>query len=137
MPHSKPSYRKFMAGQACYDLALAVYDVTRSWPSDERFGLTSQVRRAAFSSAANTAEGAAKRGSRELRRYVDISLGSLGELEFALHFARDCGVLKAEDWVRIEPLLERAGSLTGALARRLRVTITNQLPSRRSAQPRF
>ena len=78
------------------------------------------MRRAAFSSAANIAEGAAKRGSKELRRYVDISLGSLSELEFALHFAKDSGILSGNDWARLEPLLTRAGNLTGGLARALR-----------------
>ncbi|PYO62354.1 MAG: hypothetical protein DMD70_05625 [Gemmatimonadetes bacterium] len=58
-------YERFTAWKACHELALAVYRATRSFPKEELFGLTSQMRRAAFSAAANIAEGSAKRGSAE------------------------------------------------------------------------
>ena len=120
MSDLQPGFRRFTAGEACYELALVVYEVTKRWPAEERYGLTSQVRRAAFSSVANIVEGAAKKGPKEFRRYLDISLGSLGELELGLWFARDCGILNPEDWNRLLPLLVRAGQLTGGLARSLR-----------------
>ena len=58
----------------------------------ERFGLVSQVRRTAISIPANIAEGAAKTGPREFRRFLDISLGSFSELTYLLLFARDRGL---------------------------------------------
>jgi four helix bundle protein len=73
------------------------------------YGLTSQTRRAAFSVVANISEGSAKRGRRELRRYLDITLGSLAELTCALRLARDLGIMSVEAWERLERLRNHAG----------------------------
>jgi len=141
MADSQPTFRRFDAAEACYELALAVFQVTKSWPVEERFGLTSQVRRAAFSSVANIVEGAAKKGPKEFRRYLDISLGSLSELELGLSFSKDCGILNIADWERLSPLLARAGQLTGGLARAMRrkAELSSRQsvlgPRRRTAEP--
>jgi four helix bundle protein len=73
-------YEKFEAWQVAHELALEIYRVTDKWPKEERFGLTIQLRRAALSAPTNIAEGAAKRGNREFRRFLDIALGSLSEV---------------------------------------------------------
>ncbi len=86
---------RLTAWQYADQLVHAVYDVTQSWPTEERFGLTSQTRRAAFSVPANICEGASKRGRHEFGRYLDISLGSLAELTYALKFARALGMDQA------------------------------------------
>jgi four helix bundle protein len=134
MPESRPHFLRLDAGRACYQLAVAVYEATRRWPREERFGLVSQARRAAYSSAANIAEGSARRGSKEFRRFLDISLASLAELEFALWFAKDCGILSPADWGQLEPLLVRAGSLTGGLARAIRLRARAESSTRRAAE---
>ena len=69
--------------------------------------------------AANLAEGAAKRGRREFRRYTDISLGSLGETSYLLMLARDLELITPEIWEELEDLRKRAGGLTWRLARSL------------------
>jgi len=102
---------------ACHELALAVYRVTRDWPASEQYGLTSQARRAAYSASANIAEGSAKQGPREFRRFLDISLGSLSELSYIFLLARDLGYLKGEVWGEIEALRDHAGRLTWGLYR--------------------
>ena len=102
---------------ACHELVLAVYRETRRWPATEQYGLTSQARRSAYSAAANIAEGAAKRGNREFRRFLDISLGSLSELSYILQLARDLGYLKPEGWGEVEALRDHAGRLTWGLYR--------------------
>ncbi len=91
--------------------------MTKDWPANEQYGLISQARRAAYSASANIAEGSAKRGPREFRRYLDISLGSLSELSYILLLARDLGFLKAEGWGEIEALRDHAGRLTYGLYR--------------------
>jgi len=70
------SYERFAAWKLSYDLALKVYDTTDSFPRSELYGLTSQIRRAAFSVAANIAEGRRSAGGANSRRYLDIALGS-------------------------------------------------------------
>jgi four helix bundle protein len=82
-------YERLDAWNRCHELVLKVYAVTRDWPRYEQYGLISQVRRAAVSAATNIAEGGAKRGPREFRRYLDISLGSLSEVSYLLRLARD------------------------------------------------
>jgi len=109
------SYERFAAWKLSYDLALKVYDATDSFPSSELYGLTSQIRRAAFSVAANIAEGAAKRGRREFRRYLDIALGSITEVEVALRLARDRRYLTHEGWEQLERLRNHAGAVTWRL----------------------
>jgi four helix bundle protein len=96
-----------------------VYQATNSWPSAERFGLASQARRAAHSAAANIAEGSAKRGSREFRRYLDISLGSLSELSYTLMLARDLKMMSEQEWGRLDQLHQKAGAMTWLLYKSL------------------
>jgi four helix bundle protein len=70
------------------ELALTVYRLTRALPSDERYGLVQQMRRAGVSVASNIAEGCGRGGNRELIRFLSIALGSATELECQLRLAR-------------------------------------------------
>ncbi len=78
------------------------------------FGLSAQSRRAAYSAAANIAEGMAKQGVRELRRFLDISVGSLSELSYALELSRDLGFGRPEENEKLERLHESAAKQTWA-----------------------
>jgi four helix bundle protein len=108
-------YEKFEAWKTAHRLALEVYDATERWPPSERYQLTSQTRRAALSAPTNIAEGAAKRGTREFRRYLDIALGSLSELSYLLRFSRDRGILSDESFSSLDELRNRTGVLTWRL----------------------
>jgi four helix bundle protein len=108
-------YERFQAWKLSYRLTLEVYRVTTSFPKYELYGLTSQSRRAAFSVVANIAEGSAKRGPAEFRRFLDIALGSLSELSVTLRLARDLNLLSAEAWQEIERLRNHAGTLVWRL----------------------
>jgi four helix bundle protein len=77
-------------------LALVIYKLTISLPNDERFGLTSQLRRAAVSVAANIAEGSKRRGKNDYARFLNIGEGSLAEVECLLLLARDLKYLSPE-----------------------------------------
>jgi len=113
------SYERLAAWKLSYELCLRVYDATDSFPKSELYGLTSQARRAAFSVVANIAEGAAKRGGREFKRYLDIALGSITELEVALRLARDRGYLAPDPWTKLEAVRNHAGAVTWRLYRAL------------------
>jgi len=108
-------YERLTAWQVCYELVLEVYRATECFPKAELYGITSQARRAAFSVAASIAEGSAKRGPREFRRFLDISIGSLAELAFILRLSRDLGYLNVETWERLEELRRRSGFLVWRL----------------------
>lgn len=108
-------YERFQAWQACDALVLAVYRVTAKLPKSELYGLTSQSRRAAVSAAVNIAEGSAKRGPREFRRYLDIALGSLSEVSYLLRLASRLGYLPEDEWKQADDLRADASRLTWRL----------------------
>ncbi len=106
---------KLLAFQVSYDLGLAVIRSTERWPKREMFGLSAQARRASTSVSINMAEGLAKRGRRELLRYLGISLGSLAEVEVIISFARDLSFVSAAEAEELERLRTRAAQLTWRL----------------------
>ena len=108
-------YERFEAWQFAHKLNLATHRITVSWPVAERYGLTAQVRRCAFSVVANMVEGSAKRGRREFARFLDISIGSLAELSYAYRFAREVGYLAEEEANELEALRESTARLTHRL----------------------
>jgi len=112
-------YERFLAWTFCHEFVLAAYRASRQWPSEERFGLTAQLRRAAVSSAANIVEGSAKRGAREFRRYLDISLGSIAECGYYLRLAHDLGILKPSEHRELSDLQQKAARATWKLYRSL------------------
>src|SRR5947207_7412728 len=97
-----PPYERLKAWQECHRLVLETYHATKSFPREELYGLTSQARRAAFSAAVNIVEGSSKRGAREYRRFLDITIGSLAELGYAFRVARELDMLSEHDWLTLE-----------------------------------
>ncbi|MDX2121452.1 MAG: four helix bundle protein [Gemmatimonadota bacterium] len=108
-------FERLEAWQLCHALVVQVYRLTEGWPAQERFGLVSQIRRAAVSIPTNIAEGSAKRGGREFRRFLDISLGSLAELTYLLRLSKDLGYLPPDSHAEVEELRNRAGIVTWRL----------------------
>jgi four helix bundle protein len=104
-------YERLDAWRACHELVKAIYKVTQKWPKSELYGLVSQTRRAAFSIPVNIAEGSAKRGSREFRRFLDISVGSMAELTYCLRLARELQYVTDAEWKEVESKRGPAGRL--------------------------
>ena len=90
----KRNHRSLKAWQKAIELIERVYAETRTFPKEELFGLTSQMRRAAVSVPANIAEGAARSGSKELLRFLSIAEASLSELDTHVEIARRLEYLK-------------------------------------------
>jgi len=86
-------FKKLKVWQKAHQLTLAVYKATRTFPKDELYGLTSQIRRASSSIPANIAEGCGRSGDAELARFFHIAMGSANELEYHLILGRDLGFL--------------------------------------------
>lgn len=110
-----PTYERFAAWQHSHQLVLLIYRSSGQWPRHELFGLVAQARRAAVSAASNIAEGAAKKGSREFARFLDMANGSLAEVEYLLRLARDLGYVTAEEWAGLEAQRDEAGRCLWAL----------------------
>jgi len=95
-------FRKLKVWQKAHALALRVYSKTADFPKSELFGVTSQTRRAAVSTAANIAEGSARGGDKEFARFLYIALGSASELEYFAILIADLGLLKRAEATKIE-----------------------------------
>ena len=91
-------FRKLQVWEKAHQLALTLYHVTASFPRDETYGLSSQIRRAASSIPSNIAEGCGREGDAELSRFCIIARGSARELEYQLLLARDLKLIPPNDY---------------------------------------
>ena len=113
-------FKKLKVWQKSHQLALAVYRGTASFPDQERFGLTGQLRRAAASIPANIAEGCGRGTDNELGRYVRISLGPATELEYHLFLARDLERLPPSMYESLSAATLEVQSMLAGLIRRVK-----------------
>lgn len=87
-------FRHLTVWQRSHELTLKIYSVTKTFPNDERFGLTSQIRRACSSIPANIAEGCGRETDGDFQRFLQIAFGSVNELDYHLLLARDLGIVE-------------------------------------------
>ncbi|HAI14081.1 MAG TPA: four helix bundle protein [Phycisphaerales bacterium] len=90
-------YEDLIAWQKSYQLVLEVYKVSRYFPKDEQYGLTSQIRRAAVSVPSNIAEGWGRGSRKEYIRFLEIARGSIYELDTQLRLATDLGYMQQQN----------------------------------------
>jgi four helix bundle protein len=93
------------------DFVVTVYKATESFPKEERFGLTSQIRRAAVSVPANVAEGAARRSPKEFAHFLSNAQGSASELETELLIAHRLGFLGEGEYLQMRAALDSIGRM--------------------------
>jgi four helix bundle protein len=86
-------YKKLNVWDRSYKFVLKVYQVTKTFPKEERFALVDQLRRSVISIPANIAEGGGKNGNKEFYRYLSISFGSANESEVYFNLAKDLGYI--------------------------------------------
>ena len=113
-------FRNLEVWQLSHELTLAIYRLTGTFPNDERFGLTSQIRRCAASIGANLAEGCGRGSDTDFARFAQISMGSASELEYHLLLCRDLGFLENETHSDLESRTQRIKRMLAALLRTLR-----------------
>lgn len=108
------SFRDLKVWRRGIEITLAVYRVTADFPDDERFGLTSQLRRCATSIPSNAAEGHARKTTKEFLRFISIATGSLAELQTQLTIADRLGYLPEGSKSNLKTLCdEQSRMLTG------------------------
>jgi len=116
------SHRDLVVWQKAVDLSVLVYEAGRRLPPEERFGLWSQLTRAAASVPMNIAEGRGRQGTREFANFVSIARGSLAELDTAIVICARLGYITPEDVSAIEALADEVGRMLTTLSGRLRNT---------------
>jgi four helix bundle protein len=114
-------FEKLDVWQKAIDFACSVYDVTARFPGDERFGLTSQMRRAAVSISSNVAEGSGRASDKDFAHFIEIAYGSLMEALSQMHLAcRQTWVTpedRAELFAKAEELARMLSGLKASLLR--------------------
>ena len=123
---SVQDFRELKVWQKAHELSLAVYKATASFPREELFGLTSQIRRSCSSIAANLAEGCGRNGDAEFARYCSIAMGSASETEYHLLLARDLKMLKPADYEDLSRRVIELKRMLSGLTQRVRARITKR-----------
>jgi four helix bundle protein len=129
-------HKKLDVWQAAMKTAQMVYMVTNTFPAQEKFGLVSQMRRAAVSIPSNIAEGAARQGGREFRNFLSMAQGSLSELDTQLELSVLLGFLTNENLAEITHQLLRIDKMLIGLIRSLAKMDENNKQRKRSDKKR-
>lgn len=114
------SYKDLMVWQKARVLVKAVYDVSSAFPQEERFGLTSQIRRAAVSVPSNIAEGHSRSGTKDYIRFLSMAIGSLAEVETQLLLAMDLNFIDPSDTEKIILHIEEMQKMLHTLRNKLK-----------------
>jgi four helix bundle protein len=125
------SFRELEVWQKSHHVVLEIYRVTSSFPKDERFGIVSQLRRAAYSIPANIAEGFGRRSTKELLQCLGIDNGSLEEVRYFIFLSSDLGYLQAEESQKLDDQLNAVAQMIAALARTLKSKMANGIGTSR------
>jgi four helix bundle protein len=115
------NYKDLVVWEKAHRLTLSIYKSTRGFPSEERFGLTSQMRRAAASIAANLAEGCGRRSDGEMGRFIQIAMGSGAELSYHLLLARDLNFIERRAFEGLDSDLGEVMRMMSSLSQRLKI----------------
>jgi four helix bundle protein len=114
------AFRKLRVWQKSHEMALTIYQATGRFPSEEKYGLTGQLRRAAVSVATNVVEGHARKTEREFSRFLNVAEGSLEETKYLLMLSLDLGYLDKDCYATISALANDVGRMLSGLQKRLR-----------------
>jgi four helix bundle protein len=106
---------KLLVWQKSHELVLKIYEVTKNFPKDEQFGLTSQIRRAATSIPSNIVEGKARGSSKDYNRFLLIARGSLEETKYQLLLAKDLKYINEEMYKEVLNITKEVGRLLNGL----------------------
>jgi len=106
---SEDRWKRLDVWKLADELAYKTYLITRKFPKEELYGLTSQLRRSALSIPTNIVEGYSRKGDKELAHFVNISLGSMAETKYLLYFALRLGYLSDEVYDKINKGYEELG----------------------------
>ena len=114
------NYEDLQVRKKAHALTLDIYKNTRCFPGDERFGLTSQIRRSCASIGANLAEGCGRRSDGEMGRFVHIAMGSGAELSYHLLLAKDLDLLSKTSFEHLRSDLSEVMRMLSSLSDRLK-----------------
>jgi four helix bundle protein len=112
-------YENLDAWKEATNLAVRIYQITRTFPKEEIYGITSQIRRAAVSISSNIAEGAGRKSKNDFRQFVHVASGSLNEVESILHICFRLDFIKPNAYQDLKEDVDKVGRLIGGLIKYL------------------
>ncbi len=112
-------FKKLKVWEKAHYLTIQVYKITKLFPSDERFGLTAQLRRAATSVPTNIAEGCGRDSERELARFMSIAAGSANEVEYQLLLACDLNYIQDEKYRELNQQINEVKRMLNSFIQKL------------------
>lgn len=112
-------HRKLRAFELADQLALAIYETTKTFPKEEMFGMTSQIRRAAVSVPSNIVEGCARNSNADFLRFLDMAFGSGRELEYQLSLATRLGYINQDESQQLDTIVNELMKVLSGLIRSL------------------
>ncbi|NDV47534.1 four helix bundle protein [Paludibacter sp. 221] len=111
------SFEELVVWQKSHEFVLSIYKITKNFPKEENFVLTSQLKRAAISISANIAEGYKKHGTKDKVRFFNISQGSLEECRYYLILARDIEYITLQEYEMLKNLLGSTSYMLNAYSK--------------------
>jgi four helix bundle protein len=112
-------HKRLLAWQKSMELVVLIYDLTKKFPKEEIYGLTSQMRRAAISVPSNISEGAAGRSTEQFKNFLSIAIGSLNELNTQLEIALRIGYLNEPVCNKAQEMVDECLALTYGLKKKI------------------
>ncbi|ADQ81111.1 hypothetical protein Palpr_2982 [Paludibacter propionicigenes WB4] len=115
------SHKDLKVWQKGIELVKSIYEITQLFPSNEQFGLVSQMRRAAVSIPSNIAEGCGRNSDKELIHFLYIALGSASELETQIIISQELGFMQIEKSEQMQSLIFEIIKMTSSLIKSIRI----------------
>jgi four helix bundle protein len=119
-------FRKIKAWQLADDLTVEIYQTTKRFSREELYGLTSQIRRASCSVAANIAEGANRATRKDYLHFLNIGLGSLAETEYFLHLSNRLGYISSIEYGKLDDLRHQTARTLSGLIKAVQLEYTEE-----------
>ena len=113
-------YEDLLVWQKAHGFVLNIYQISSEFPTHERFGLTSQLRRAAVSIPANISEGSKRQHTKELIQFLFVAKGSQGEVEYYFRLAKDLNYITIEEYNKLYCQCSEIGRMLSGLIKSLR-----------------
>lgn len=115
-------FRNLIVWQKSHSLVLKIYKITAKFPSDEKFGIISQIRRAGVSIPNNIAEGSGRKSDKEFAQFLSVSMGSANEVEYLIELSKDLGFLNLKEAENLFSLIAEIQSMLYVLINKKSLT---------------
>ena len=123
------NYKELKVWSKAHEFTLKVYELTKKFPREEVYGMTSQMRRAASSIPANIAEGCGKYTPQDFARYLNIALGSANESEYFILLSKDLKFISQDDFEKINQIINEVKAMLISLISKVRLNDNKDKPN--------